>query len=141
MGASPVSFTCIDVDFELRDALHIANWLSRVAQEESCFIGRIDYHFCSDDHLLGMNQEHLQHDFYTDVITFDESRIPLVNGDVFISLDRVKDNALGLTVDWTIELYRVMVHGLLHLMGYKDKSEKEQEVMRSKESEALRLLH
>ena len=141
MGSSPISFHVIDIDFVLKDEAELTHWLTKVSQSESHFIGRLSYHFCSDEHLLEMNRTHLDHDYYTDIITFDESRPPVLAGDVFISLDRVKDNALQLGTDWTIELYRVMVHGLLHLMGYKDKSDSEQEVMRSKESEALKLLH
>lgn len=141
MGSSPISFSFIDVEFELRDELHIIHWLTQVAQNERCFIGRLQYHFCSDEHLLEMNRKHLSHDFYTDVITFDESRLPLVNGDVFISIDRVKDNALENKIDEQVELYRVMVHGLLHLMGYGDKTEAERRVMRDKESQALHRLH
>jgi rRNA maturation RNase YbeY len=88
-----------------------------------------------------MNQQHLDHDYYTDVITFDESRPPLVNGDVFISVDRVRDNAMENGENELSELYRVMAHGLLHLIGYGDKSTEEVATMRNKERQALRLMH
>lgn len=141
MGSSPISFSYIDVDSLVTDELVLSDWLCRVAREESCFMGRLGYHFCSDEHLLEMNRQHLDHDFYTDVITFDESRLPLLSGDVFISVDRVRENAEKMGHDTLLELYRVMVHGLFHLIGYGDKDEAEKELMRSKETQALRLLH
>jgi rRNA maturation RNase YbeY len=88
-----------------------------------------------------MNRSHLNHDYYTDVITFDESRLPLIKGDVFISIDRVRENAKNLKTAFDPELYRVMAHGLLHLMGYGDKTEEEISLMREKEKQALRLVH
>lgn len=139
--ALPIRFTCVDVDFVLRDQGRVANWLRQIAEEEGCFIGRLSYHFCSDDHLLEMNRSHLDHDFFTDVITFDESRLPLIKGDVFISVDRVRENAADLNASFEPELYRVMVHGLLHLIGYSDKTDEEVQTMRDKEKWALRFVH
>jgi rRNA maturation RNase YbeY len=142
MGAvSPISFSTIDIDFELRDAEQLRDWLIQVAGNEHGFIGRLHYHFCSDEHLLAMNLKHLDHDYYTDVITFDQSRLPLVNGDVFISVDRVRENAAENEADELLELYRVMAHGLLHLLGYADKSDEEVAIMRDKERHALELIH
>lgn len=86
-----------------------------------------------------MNQEHLQHDYYTDVITFDYTQDEIISGDIFISVDRVKDNALTEGVHFELELRRVMIHGILHLLGYKDKKKKDVEVMRLKENQALTL--
>ncbi len=136
-----ITFSAIDIDFEVKDVGGLSQWLSRVASEEGCFIGRLSYHFCSDEHILAMNRSHLNHDYYTDVITFDESRLPLIQGDVFISIDRVRENALELKAVFGPELYRVIVHGLLHLIGYGDKTEEEVLVMREKEKQALRLVH
>ena len=141
MSPNSISFSCVDVEFPLPDPERLQLWLRDVAINESCFIGRLNYHFCSDEHLLEMNRLHLEHDFYTDVITFDQSRLPLVNGDVFISIDRVRENAKALSEDESSELFRVMAHGLLHLIGYNDKSPAEEEQMREKEAEALRLKH
>src|ERR1044071_3674818 len=102
-------------------------------------LGDVNVIFCSDDYLLEMNREHLDHDYYTDIITFDYSEEAVVSGDLFISVDRVSDNASGLSVSFLDELNRVCVHGLLHLCGYKDKSEAEELLMRSKEDEMLAL--
>ena len=136
-----ITFSTIDVEFEVEDKGGLTQWLTRVTTEEGCFIGRLSYRFCSDDYLLTMNRSHLNHDYYTDVITFDESRLPLIRGDVFISIDRVRENALEQKTGFLPELYRVMVHGLLHLVGYGDKTGEEVLVMREKEKQALRLVH
>ncbi|NNC83345.1 MAG: rRNA maturation RNase YbeY [Flavobacteriales bacterium] len=141
MGASPIRFVPLDIDFALRDEAHIAHWLTRVAEGEDFFIGRLTYQFCSDGHLLEINRTHLKHDYYTDIITFDTSRPPVLSGEVFISLDRVRANAADMGKDVQVELYRVMVHGLLHLMGYADASEEDKAQMRSLEDNALRMLH
>ncbi len=140
MGFSPISFSCVDIEMCLPNEAAISDWLVNLAQWESCFIGRLNYHFCSDEHLLEMNRQHLDHDYYTDVITFDHSRLPLVNGDVFISVERVNDNAKSNGISEPLELYRVMAHGLLHLLGYADKTEAQIQQMREKESQALRSL-
>jgi probable rRNA maturation factor len=96
--------------------------------------GDLSIIFCSDSYLLNMNREYLQHDFYTDIITFDYSEGSVVSGDLFISTDRIKENAAIFAVSFKMELYRVIFHGVLHLVGYKDKSEEEQKLMREKES-------
>jgi len=103
-------------------------------------MGDVSIVFCDDEYLLAMNREHLQHDYYTDIITFDYCDDDLLSGDLFISLDRVKDNAAKLEIDWLIELRRVMVHGVLHLIGYSDKSSKKKKEMRSAEDAALKKL-
>jgi rRNA maturation RNase YbeY len=136
-----ISFSTIDIAFEVKDVGGLSQWLTRIASEEGFFIGRLCYQFCSDEHLLAMNRSHLNHDYYTDVITFDESRLPLIKGDVFISIDRVRENSKDLKTAFDPELYRVMAHGLLHLMGYGDKTEEEISLMREKEKQALRLVH
>jgi probable rRNA maturation factor len=118
-------------------------WFSNVCTVENKNLGDINVVFCSDEYLLEMNREHLNHDYYTDIITFDYSEVPLVSGDLFISVDRVKDNSKELSLPFEDELCRVCVHGLLHLCGYKDKSELDEKLMRSKEDEmlALRMFH
>ena len=114
-------------------------WFSQVATAEGKTLGDINVIFCSDEYLLEMNRSHLDHDYYTDIITFDYSEEDVVSGDLFISMDRVADNAQGLDHDFMDELNRVCVHGLLHLCGYKDKSEEDEQMMRNKEDEMLGL--
>lgn len=122
-----------DVEIPGLDPEFFVSWFQKVAFEEGKELGDITLVFCSDDYLLAINKQHLDHDYYTDIITFDYSEWPVVSGDLFVSSDRVADNAQGLNVEFSEELYRVAVHGLLHLCGYKDKSEKEELVMREKE--------
>ncbi|NVK66417.1 MAG: rRNA maturation RNase YbeY [Flavobacteriales bacterium] len=129
-----------DVDaFDLDVAL-INQWLKDVAHEENHELGEVSMILCSDEHLLEMNRKHLDHDYYTDIITFDYTEEDVVSGDLFISIDRVKDNANTHKEMFHVELLRVMVHGVLHLLGYKDKSEEEQKLMREKENWALGLI-
>lgn len=115
-------------------------WLSKVANIEQKKLGDITLIFCSDEYLLNINQSYLQHDYYTDIITFDYSEDEFISGDLYISVDRVAENAEINNVSFSNELNRVVVHGVLHLCGYKDKSEEEEKVMRKKEDDALKLL-
>lgn len=92
-----------------------------------------------DEQLLEMNKQYLQHDYYTDIITFDYSELPVVSGDLFISIDRVRENAKSFEISFTEELHRVMVHGVLHLIGFSDKGKKAEHIMRNKEEEALKM--
>jgi probable rRNA maturation factor len=114
-------------------------WFTQVCEVEKKTLGDVNVIFCSDEYLLEMNREHLDHDYYTDIITFDYSEGDVVSGDLFISVDRVSDNAQGLSLSFLDELNRVCIHGLLHLCGYKDKSETDEILMRSKEDEMLSL--
>lgn len=115
------------------------SWFTQVCELEQKDLGELTLIFCSDEYLLEMNREHLDHDYYTDIITFDYTDADLVSGDLFISVDRVADNANELKTVFQDELHRVCVHGLLHLCGYKDKSEKDELLMRSKEDQMLDL--
>ncbi len=115
-------------------------WLSDVANKEDKKLGELNIVFCSDDYLLQMNQEHLGHDYYTDIITFDYVEGSVLSGDLFISVDRVKDNAASFEVEIKQELLRVVVHGFLHLAGYRDKTEVEEIEMRSKENTYLKIV-
>lgn len=108
--------------------------------DEGCVLGDITFVFCSDEELLGVNKEFLNHDYYTDIITFDYSEGSVISGDLFISIDRVKENALSFNVQITEELHRVAFHGVLHLLGYNDKTEAEVIIMRSKENHYLNKL-
>lgn len=130
-----------ETDFILENEEAISNWISNVISSENKKEGEINYIFCDDEYLLQINQEHLQHDYYTDIISFDYTVGNEINGDMFISVDRVKENAEDFKVTFEDELRRVMVHGVLHYCGYKDKSEADEFLMRSKEDEKLALFH
>lgn len=114
-------------------------WFGQVCSQEDKTLGDLNIIFCSDEYLLEMNRTHLDHDYYTDIITFDYTEGSVISGDLFVSIDRVKENALDLSLDFIDELNRVCVHGLLHLCGYKDKSESDEKLMRLKENEMLDL--
>lgn len=135
----------VEVHFEDVDELdlntnEVSDWLEKVSSLEGFNLGDVTLIFCSDDYLLEMNRKHLDHDYYTDIITFDYSEENVIAGDLFISVDRVKDNANTQREMFHVELLRVVVHGVLHLMGYKDKSEEEEVLMRKKEDWALGLI-
>jgi len=130
--------------FQLKNKLLLKQWLNKVVQiesEEQKKIGNLNYIFCTDDYLHNMNMEYLQHDTLTDVITFDNSeKANRIEGDIFISIERIQDNAQTYHVPINTELSRVMVHGLLHLLGYGDKTDAETQLMRTKENEYLLLI-
>ena len=129
-----------DIDFSLSGKARTKQWLKEVAAREDRLIGNINIIFCSDNYLLDINRKFLSHDYYTDIITFDDCEGATLNGDLFISIDTVRANADEYAEGrFCEELNRVMVHGLLHLIGYDDHSEKDQQQMRSKENEALSL--
>lgn len=130
-----------ETDFTLENEEAISRWISDAIKSENKKVGEINYIFCDDEYLLQINQEHLQHDYYTDIISFDYTVGNEISGDMFISIDRVKDNAIDFNVSFEEELKRVLVHGVLHYCGYKDKSEKEELLMRSKEDEKLAMFH
>ena len=108
-------------------------WLEEIILSEEKKLGDINYIFCDDEYLLKINQDYLQHDYYTDIITFDSVKGKTISGEIFVSLQRISDNASTLTKNYEEELRRVLAHGILHLCGYKDKSEEEEQEMRSKE--------
>lgn len=108
-------------------------WLEEIILSEAKKIGDINYVFCDDDYLLKINQDYLQHDYYTDIITFDSVKGKTISGEIFVSLQRISDNASTLSKNYEEELRRVLAHGILHLCGYKDKSDEEEQEMRSKE--------
>lgn len=134
-----LTFHAEEIDFELSEAAKIKTWLKKVIKHENWTLASVSYIFCSDEYLYRMNVEHLNHDTYTDVITFQYND-DLVEGDIFISIDRTTENAVTFNVTPTKELYRVMVHGLLHLMGYKDKTPEDKAMMTAKENYYLQLL-
>lgn len=128
-----IQFCTEDITFSLKEKLKHKAWLNEVAKQEGKKILELSYVFCSDDYLLQINQEYLNHDTLTDIVTFDNSEDPKkIEGDIFISIDRVKENGEKLGTTET-ELERVMVHGLLHLLGYKDKKKEDKALMTEKE--------
>ena len=130
-----------ETDFALDNEEAIVSWLSNVISSEKKKEGEINYIFCDDEYLHKINLEYLKHDTLTDIISFDYSVGNELNGDVFISIVRVKDNAADFNVSFEEELKRVMVHGMLHYCGYKDKGESDELLMRSKEDEKLAMFH
>ncbi|MBC5840523.1 MAG: rRNA maturation RNase YbeY [Flavobacteriaceae bacterium] len=130
-----------ETEFSLSNEEEIASWLSRVIESENKNEGEINYIFCDDDYLHKINVEYLDHDTLTDVISFDYSLGNEINGDCFISIERVEDNAKDFNVAFEEELKRVIVHGLLHYCGYKDKGESDELLMRSKEDEKIAMFH
>ncbi|PWL63441.1 MAG: rRNA maturation RNase YbeY [Bacteroidales bacterium] len=122
------------------DRTLLERWIVAVAAEHDRIIGALVYIFCDDERIIEVNREFLQHDYYTDIITFDYSRRKLINGDMFISLDTVASNAEQLGVDYADELHRVIIHGVLHLCGINDKGPGEREIMERHENRALELL-
>jgi rRNA maturation RNase YbeY len=130
-----------ETEFTLEQEETISTWISKVIFSENKSEGEINYIFCDDDYLHKLNIEHLGHDTLTDVISFDYCVGNEINGDIFISVERVADNAIDFNVDFTEELKRVLVHGILHYCGYKDKTEEDEKRMRSKEDEKLLMFH
>ncbi|HSD14177.1 MAG TPA: rRNA maturation RNase YbeY [Flavobacterium sp.] len=130
-----------ETDFQLENEAQYEYWISRVITSESKEEGEISYIFCDDEYLLKINVEYLNHDDLTDIISFDYSEGNILHGDIFISIERVKDNALDFGVSFEEELKRVIIHGVLHYCGYKDKSEQDEKIMRSKEDEKVLLFH
>ena len=130
-----------ETDFELQNESRYSDWLSQVIASEARREGEVNYIFCDDDYLLQMNVQYLDHDTLTDIISFDYTIGKEISGDIFISVERVKENAIDYNVPFEEEMLRVMVHGMLHYCGYKDKTEEEEQVMRLKEDEKITLFH
>ncbi len=138
-AADSIHFFSDNIPFVLPSKTEVRGWLYRVAKQQKRTIGELSYIFVSDEQLLQMNQEFLQHDTYTDIISFDYTEGTTVAGEFYISIDRVRDNAKSFGVPVRDELHRVMAHGLLHLCGYKDKRAKDAAEMRKQEEKALAL--
>ena len=114
-------------------------WIEKIIISEEKKLGEINYIFCDDEYLLKINQDFLNHDYYTDIITFDQVRGKTISGEIFVSLQRIKDNASLISKNYEEEKKRVIAHGVLHLCGYKDKTEEQQKIMRAKEDFYLSL--
>lgn len=130
-----------ETDFELDSEKRFESWIIKIFEIENSFCGDINYVFCGDEYLLDINRKHLNHDTYTDIITFDYTTNNQISSDIFISVERVRENAEAYTGDFKDELLRVMSHGILHLLGFNDKTDEEKEIMRAKENEMIQLFH
>ena len=130
-----------ETDFELDNEAHYEDWISRIIESEGFDEGEINYIFCDDEYLHKINVEYLDHDTLTDIISFDYTVGNVLQGDIFVSVERVKDNANDFNVSFDEELKRVLSHGVLHYCGYKDKSPKDEALMRSKEEEKMQMFH
>ncbi|MCA0232462.1 MAG: rRNA maturation RNase YbeY [Bacteroidetes bacterium] len=130
-----IQFFNEDVDFKIPNPRKTKTWLKDIIESEGFELNQLNYIFCSDEYLLSVNQQYLNHDFYTDIITFDNSEEieGIVEGDIFISIDRVKENAEQLSKTFKEELLRVLAHGVLHLVGYDDHEDEDELIMRQKE--------
>lgn len=135
-----ITFRAREVDIPQLNYPLLVRWIGEVVKAHGFEAGRLSYLFCDDETILATNREFLQHDYYTDIITFDYSTPRRVSGDMVISLDTVATNAAGLGADYHRELLRVIIHGVLHLCGINDKGPGEREIMESHEDAALRLL-
>jgi rRNA maturation RNase YbeY len=129
-----------ETEFVVEQETQLENWIEKVVSDKDFELGEVNYIFCDDEYLLKLNVEFLQHDTLTDIISFDNSLGKLINGDIFISIERVKENAKEYNVTFEEELHRVMIHGILHYMCLKDKSADEKMVMRKEENKALSVL-
>ena len=134
-----VTYFFEDTDFKLKNKIKIINWLKLVAESEVFSLGAVSVIFCSDNYILDINQRFLQHDYFTDIITFDYSEGEKISGDLFISVDSVRENSIEYETEFEEELHRVIVHGVLHLIGYDDHTDEDIRTMRSKENYYLSL--
>ena len=126
-----------ETDFELHNEAQLSDWISTTISDENCKEGEINYIFCNDEYLHKLNVEFLNHDTLTDIISFDYSVGKELHGDIYISIERVADNAKDFNSEFIDELHRVMIHGILHYCGYKDKTDADEIVMRNKENDCL----
>lgn len=135
---SKISFHSL-IKTPLKNKTALKQFIIKLFKIENKALDQLTYIFCDDEYLLDINKQHLQHDYYTDIITFDLSESEKTIGELYLSIDRIKDNATQMNESFERELHRVIFHGALHLCGYKDKTEKEEKEMRSKEDEYLNL--
>lgn len=137
-----VEYFSQDIAFKIPSPRKTAAWIKGVISREKKQLAHLNYIFCSDKYLLVVNRGYLKHDTYTDIITFDNSDVPgMVEGDIFVSIERVAENAKTRQIEFEVELHRVLVHGVLHLIGYSDKSSRQKSLMRKKEDAYLSLRH
>lgn len=134
-----IRYFCEDIKFTYKNKLANNRWLKMVAGSEIRKIGDINVIFCSDNYILDVNMKYLQHDYFTDIITFDYCEGKVLSGDLFISVDSVRENSIEFGTDFEEELHRVIVHGVLHLIGYDDHTEEDKKLMRQKENYYLQM--
>ena len=135
-----ITFSNNEIKFLLKDKTKLKKWITEVVEKQKKRVGDIGYLFCDDEYILQVNREYLDHDTYTDIITFDYVEGDIISGDILISIDRVGENAKTFGCTFEHELHRVIIHGVLHLLGNKDKTPAEAEAMRKKENQALKIL-
>ncbi len=136
----PIEFFSEDIEFELHDPDKVSEWIATVIAQHGQELSNLTYVFCSDDYLHNINVEYLDHDTLTDIITFNNAdEDGTVEGDIFISIDRVRDNSADLGTSFEDELHRVIIHGVLHLLGFRDKSKEDEALMRKQEDSSLSL--
>ncbi|HLN53611.1 MAG TPA: rRNA maturation RNase YbeY [Lentimicrobium sp.] len=136
-----INFFSEEISFTLDDPMAIRNWIFEVIKDKKSHPGTINYIFCNDNYLLALNQQYLGHDTFTDIITFDYSKEKVVSGDIFISIERVKENSAKFSIPFSNELNRVIIHGVLHLCGQDDKTETEKKSMRQMEDHYLQRIY
>ena len=136
-----ITFQTENIEMPAIDQAKVRDWIKEVAATYQKKVGEIAYFFCDDEKILEMNRQYLQHDYYTDIITFDYCEGNKLSGDLFISLDTVRSNSELFGTDYNTELHRVIIHGILHLCGINDKGPGEREIMEAAENRALELLH
>jgi probable rRNA maturation factor len=135
-----ITFFEEDITYKLKNKKAVRHWITETIKAEGFKLKELTYIFCSDSYLLQINQQYLKHDTYTDIITFDNSETnKLISGDIFISIDRIRENAVKFNISETDELHRVIIHGALHLLGYKDKTAVTKEKMTLKEDYYLNM--
>jgi probable rRNA maturation factor len=140
MSQLPIHFFSEDISFTLKEKNKVRNWIKNTIRSEGKRLGELNLIFCSDAYLLEINKQYLNHDTFTDIVTFDNSESPeLIIGDVFISIERIRENASKFKVAEKDELHRVIIHGTLHLIGYKDKAKPDKSLMTEKEDQYLAL--
>lgn len=136
-----INFFSEDIDFSLSNPSSIFNWILKAIESEAKELRHLNFIFCSDQYLHKINVEYLNHDTFTDVITFPYAEGKIIEGDIFISVERIRENANNFKVEFENELYRVMIHGVLHLLGYFDKTPEDKELMTQKENQYLEKLN
>lgn len=133
-----ITFQNRNFEFQLKEKTRLKKWVQQIIALEKCRLGQLNFAFTSDEELLQVNQQYLNHNTYTDIITFDYCEGNTIHGDILISVERVRENAIKFSIPFEQELARVMIHGVFHLCGYGDKTKKEAEEMRKKENGALK---
>ncbi len=136
-----ITYQSQDTNFSLKNRRLISQWIKTVIAKHNKQLGNVSYIFCSNSFILDLNQKYLNHNYFTDIITFDYCSDNIIEGDIFISVDTVKDNSTRFNTIFNDELLRVIIHGVLHLIGFNDKTTKQQKQMRSMEDEALSIYY